>query len=317
MQRQPGQQPAPSTTSPSFRIQGKYFFLTYSQFSGDPNDLLLHLLDLKPGHPQHIRVARERHNDGHFHLHAGIRYSHRIDIRSQFHFDWNSGHPNIQKCSTWGAVLRYLTKDGEYYDFLDDNVEEDDNSGRHVPIDYADRVYDFTTYGEWLNFAVANNLSFGYAHAFWTDSRRDTTATILEPEDPNTYLQYIGPQLLDYDWIDDDTSYIVRGPSGIGKTNWCKHWAPKPALFISHVDALRQFVPGYHVSIIFDDVSFHHLPAQSQIHLADCYDTRQIHMRHRVTQIPARTKKFFSINPPYQVFIDMPAIERRVTLIDI
>lgn len=204
-----------------------------------------------------------------------------------------------------------------YFDYADDEDDEDDGSRCHVPVDYSDKVLDFATFSDWLSYALAQNIPYGYALAFWSESRRDTTATILAPEESDVYLRRIGHELRDYDWVDDDTSFVISGPTGIGKTSWCKHWAPKPALLVSHIDALRQFVPGYHKSIIFDDMSFCHLPLQAQIHLSDCYDTRQIHMRHRVTQIPAHTKKFFSINPPDRVFLPVPAIERRTTMIEI
>lgn len=300
-----------------FRLQGKYFFLTYAQCDAEPDALLLHLLDLSPGRVLAIRVARERHLDGHPHLHAAVRYADRIDLRCELHFDFSGFHPNVQKCSSWGRVLNYLSKDNDTFDYADDSYDDHRGPGNSVPIDYADRVQDFTSYSEWLNFAVANSLSFGYAHAFWTDAQRDSTATIHAPDNPDEHSRFIGVELADYNWHPEGKSYILRGPSGIGKTSWCKHWAPKPALFVSHIDALRQFRATYHVSIIFDDLSFAHLPPQSQIHLCDYNDTRQIHMRHRVQQIPPGIHKFFTINPPYQVFIEMPAIERRCIYIDI
>lgn len=309
----------PDSSRPPFRLQGKYFFLTYARCDEPGDDLLLHLLELSPGRPNFIRVAVESHEDGTPHLHAGIRYADRIDIRSELHFDYRGFHPNIQKCSSWGAVLNYLAKDGCYFDFCDEEYDatQDGNPSGSVPIDYADRVQDFASYSEWLNFALASSLPFGYAHAFWAEAQRDAAATILAPEDPTEYWKHVGRELRDYTWEPEERSYVLSGPSGIGKTSWCKHFAPKPSLFVGHLDALRQFRARYHRSIIFDDVSFAHLPTQSQIHICDFYDTRQIHMRHRVQQIPAGIYKFFTINPPYKVFIDFEPIKRRCIFIDI
>lgn len=301
----------------SFRIRGKYFFLTYSQCSLEPDSLLLHLLDLKPGCVVRCRVAREHHQDGQPHLHAAIRYADRIDLRSELHFDFGGSHPNVQKCNTWRKVLNYLVKERDLYDYAASDYDEDDGNGVSGSIDFADRVQDFTSYSEWLQFCLSNSLSFGYAAEFWREAQRDTSATILESEDPEQFSEFIGPELSDYEWESERKSYVVRGPTGIGKTSWCKKWAPKPALFVSHIDALRQFRPNYHVSIIFDDVSFCHMPPQTQIHICDYEDTRQIHMRHRVQQIPAGVHKFFTINPPYNVFCEMAAIERRCVFIDI
>lgn len=304
-----------------FRVQGKYFFLTYPRCTVDPNDLLLHLLEHGPGLPVTIRVARESHADGTPHLHAGIRYANRIDIRTESHFDYAGFHPNIQKCSNWPAVLNYIAKDGDYYDYDGPEHPQDNHRGDRGAsdevTDYAEVAADYTDYGAWLNFALHEKIPFGYAEAFWKDSRRDTSATLLAPANPDEYWEFVGPGLREQAWDETMKSVVVSGPTGIGKTSWCKHVAPKPALFVGHLDALRQFVPMYHRSIIFDDVSFCHLPFQSQIHIADFDNVRQIHMRHRIQQIPPGVYKFFTINPPYRVFLDMPAIARRITCIEL
>lgn len=103
----------------------------------------------------------------------------------------------------------------------------------------------------------------------------------------------------------------IVGRAGCGKTTWAKQHAPKPALFISHIDQLRLFKPGYHKSIIFDDMDIRHWPRTSQIHLIDFDNPRAIHLRHVVATIPAGTVKIFTSNDDI-VDLSDPAIRRRI-----
>lgn len=120
----------------------------------------------------------------------------------------------------------------------------------------------------------------------------------------------------------DMTSLWVKGPSGtsvltigIGKTTWALTVSNKPALFVRHLDTLREFRNGYHKSIIFDDMSFQHLPRQAQIHLVDRYHAQQIHVRYAVVNLPANIPKIFLSND--SIFTYDQAIFRRLTLVNL
>lgn len=53
--------------------------------------------------------------------------------------------------------------------------------------------------------------------------------------------------LLTYRWNHHQHPVLsVVGPAGCGKTTWAKASAPKPALFVSHIDQLKLFKPNYH-----------------------------------------------------------------------
>jgi len=107
----------------------------------------------------------------------------------------------------------------------------------------------------------------------------------------------------------DKRSLIIQGPAGCGKTNWAKLNCDKPALFVSHLDRLKDLKPDYHKSIIFDDLDFKHLPRTSQIHLVDRENPRDIHIRYRVAHIPSGIQKIFTSNE--EPFIRDDAIKRR------
>jgi len=113
-----------------------------------------------------------------------------------------------------------------------------------------------------------------------------------------------------HDW---NTSLHLWGAAGIGKTCYAQYLLPN-AMFVSHLDQLKSYDPTNYDGIIFDDMSFAHLPREAQIHIVDTEQDRAIHCRHTCAWIPAGTKKIFLSNLS-SIFIDDPAIKRRITRI--
>lgn len=116
--------------------------------------------------------------------------------------------------------------------------------------------------------------------------------------------------------ISSNKSLVIIGPAGCGKTTIAKHFAPKPSIFVTHIDVLKQFIPNYHKSIIFDDISFTHWPRETQISLTDCEQPRSIHIRYGTATIPANIPKLFTGNRNPLDSMD-PAIARRTKYITI
>lgn len=110
---------------------------------------------------------------------------------------------------------------------------------------------------------------------------------------------------------------ILWGPPGIGKTSFAKAHFQNP-LVVSHTDDLLEFTPD-HDGIIFDDMSFKHLPRSAQIHITDTDEDRSIHCRYRCAMIPAGTKKIFCTNEDggYCVDLNDGAIMRRVVVVHV
>jgi len=94
------------------------------------------------------------------------------------------------------------------------------------------------------------------------------------------------------DWT---CSIILWGASGIGKTSYARALLPN-ALLVSHLDDLALYEGGDYDGIIFDDMSFNHIPREGQIHLVDIDEYRSIHIRYRTAGVPANTKKIFTTN---------------------
>lgn len=145
--------------------------------------------------------------------------------------------------------------------------------------------------------------------AIWAHCHVDIPSTITEK---TPLVEEMFRCLKEFTWPDDSLkSLVLHGPPGCGKTNWAKKHALKPALFVTHLDRLKDFKVGIHKSIIFDDCDFKYLPRSAQIYLVDRENPRDIHIRYRVAHIPQGIQKIFTCNE--RPFIIDEAISRRVT----
>lgn len=96
----------------NFRINAKQFFLTYPKCDIKKEDFLT----LCPNNKSIVEycIAEEKHEDGSPHLHAILKYSYKLNITNNGHFDINGFHPNIQSVKSWKNSLAYICKDGNF-----------------------------------------------------------------------------------------------------------------------------------------------------------------------------------------------------------
>ena len=80
------------------------------------------------------------------------------------------------------------------------------------------------------------------------------------------------------------------------------------------MDRLRDYNDKDYEGIIFDDMSFKHIPREGQIHLVDTYDDRDIHCRYSPAFIPAGTPRIITSNKAADevILAADPAIARRI-----
>ena len=123
--------------------------------------------------------------------------------------------------------------------------------------------------------------------------------------------------------LNESPTVILSGPTGLGKTQFALAHFERPYL-VSHIDQLRDFDETRFDGIVFDDMSFSHMPANTRIHLVDDECDRHIHVRYNTAFIPAGTKKIFTTNTGWDILISptddlsqIQAIRRRVDLVEI
>lgn len=115
--------------------------------------------------------------------------------------------------------------------------------------------------------------------------------------------------------LDFSKSFVIYGPTNIGKTQYVISLFPK-LLLVTHLDGLKAYASGAYDAILFDDMSFRHLPDRTQLFLCDQDVDRDIHVRYGTVTIPRNTPKFFLHNRRDEVFdFSLPEIRRRVDII--
>lgn len=103
-----------------FQVSAKNYFLTYPQCSLSKEDALDQLKSINtPVNKKFIKICRERHDDGNYHLHVLLQFQSKYICTNKRLFDLVSPtgstrfHPNIQGARSSSDVRAYIEKDGE------------------------------------------------------------------------------------------------------------------------------------------------------------------------------------------------------------
>nr|WAE42561.1 MAG: replication associated protein [Cressdnaviricota sp.] len=297
----------------SFRFAALSVLLTYSQVPDEvTKEAVLYTIDDR--YPIHEYVlGEEQHEDGGRHIHACITFTKKVDSRDVTCFDINTGteqlHPNIQPVKRGKA---HLDRARDYCRKEDDDPLQNITEGAS----WAEILNKANSAEEFMQLIKENYpRDFCLSH----DRLLSMAAKTWKEDSVNTINEYSPPPNipinveLTYADIVPNKSIIVVGPAGCGKTTWAKTIAPKPALFVRHLDSLSE-LRREHQSIIFDDLDFKHMPPSAQKFLVDMENLSEIHIRYRVAKIPAGTLRIFTANeyPFLEGGVHGEAIDRRV-----
>lgn len=102
-------------TTPTTRWQGRNFSVTYPQCPLERQSVLDFFQDKYGDKLTKWVVARERHEDGNFHLHIYLGFSKKVDIKNPRLWDITDDnttyHPNIQTTKDVTAWVTYCQKE--------------------------------------------------------------------------------------------------------------------------------------------------------------------------------------------------------------
>lgn len=336
------------TPAKTFRIQARNLFITYPRPKADvisftKEDLLAFLKSKL--HLKSAVIAEEKHENGATHFHALISSFFPFNIVNPRFLDFKGWHPNIQVCRNVEKSIDYLFKDDNCPLTL--NFEK--NSKKSDKLFLAATT---SSHKDFIKLCLDSKISGAYCDMIWRTSNRVpaitfTAETPVEGEVLHPFLKRLtivnNKLLFDQNFSSeaerdklkllgsisrDGISYVfgekfdhnngkssihIIGPKDTGKTTWAKKFMPKPILFVKHLDNLQDFIPNYHMSILFDDMSFKHLPRETQLDLVDRFNQSQIHLRYKVANIPSHILKVFTSNVP--IFVDDAALLKRVTTV--
>lgn len=297
-------------------MNAQTLFLTYPKCPKSPEELLAHLevifkLDS-------YLIAKEQHMDGTYHLHAYLRLEKKVNIKDEKKCDWKVDgtcyHPNIQGCRSPKAVLKYVCKDGNYVTNIAKSTIEE-------AIRNNVKVGDL--YKEAREKTVAEGVEAGLKVLEHSKTYRDLVVhgDAIERNLKKLKRSKLESQFtldsfnVSFNW-DRSKTLILTGPTNTGKTSLAAALLPK-ALFVTHIDRLKDYADGDYDGIIFDDMSFKHLHREAQIHLVDTAFSRDIHCRYSTAMIPKGTPRIITSNlPPNQILLsDDPAIDRRLQIV--
>lgn len=280
---------------PKYRANRKKFFLTYPKCDRSPEDLLAHLSSISEIHK--YLIARELHKDGTYHLHAYVEFVKKQDFKNSRWADFDDHHPNdAGSVRNELAVTKYCTKDGNFisnfykldpYKLIYDEEKTYDEA---IQLLKNDRPRDYTLYSDQIE-RTLKKVKYS----------RDS------PRGKYQLNQFTRPPLV------LDRAVLLCGPAGIGKTQYALAHFTKP-LVVRHLDDLKKYTPEYD-GLVFDDMSFNHLPSDTIIFLLDMELDSPIHCRHTNALIPAGTKRIFTHND-YNIFYPEKITPERKAAID-
>lgn len=241
-------------------------------------------------------ICHETSKDEYKHTHAYFKYSKKLDGKSCRKFDYKNIHPNMKRVVSMhhrNTVLKYhLKQDHEPLRNCEaaTTMEELHKYVQATP-DW-DRVVQSTGYAQ----LISTRLSYvKQLHA--TYHQRPVPFNGHAAESWTQPLLELGSERL------LGRAIVLTGRAGSGKTSFAKAHFKHP-LVCSHLDDLKTLRVGYHDGVIFDDMSFTHLPATSIIHLLDVENTRSIHCRNTNASLLAGMRRLFTINNLSQLFFD-------------
>lgn len=285
-----------------FRAQYKTFGLTYSKCTLTRKDLvdkLLEKIDITDYYC--VQETHDPKKEGYdplypHHLHIWFQVASKPNIKNSNFFDIDGFHPNIgKKKRNW--IWNYLKKQDT---FPYTNIPEG-YVGLAKAGDYKEACQRFAEehpkeYVINLDRVHTNLRKLG---------RPDRVAKIYP-------LKVQPPE----DWKSDEKSLHIIGKSGSGKTEWAKSYIDslgKSYLYVTHIDKLKNY--NGEDFLIFDDMSFNHLPRETAIHLAEVKNSSDIHCRHSPAYLPPGVGRIFTSNS-YDIWPldEFGAISRRIQI---
>lgn len=201
---------------PQFRLDASYWFVTYSQCPLAREDVLEAIYTRHDTRtPEWIVVARERHDDGGFHLHGVIYWGRRLCTRNPRFLDITGPdgtvyHPSIEPVKSLGKALEYVYKEDESpceFGSIPD-VSATERDSRH---DTIRRILETSTSADELLSRVRDEDPVHYVEKIfqWERVAEREFAEVIEPDPVEQRPFHNVPDEIQR-WLDEEFEKEVR-----------------------------------------------------------------------------------------------------------
>jgi len=297
-----------------FRFNAKKAFVTYSQSGSLTKEAIRSFFEEKYDLKKYL-IVTEDHKDGNPHIHCGLEFSKKLDIKNAQEKWIIDGHkPNIstrkdRKDFSWNSVERYCTKSSE--DYITNYYKPKENPFSAIYDDNftasetlaqlrSKRPRDMAIHGEAIERAVKRQKAKPFQSPYNIDQFNIPPIPFPERSD----------------------NILLWGTTNTGKTHYALAHFKRPFL-VKHVDMLKNYDEYKYDGIVYDDMNFAHWPPGAVISLLDTKLPHQQNVKHGIALLPPGRKQIFTYNNDNPFYATVPndpqavAIDSRVKKVEI
>lgn len=294
----------------TFRISAKKLYLTYSQVHQDLDSNTV-LTALKKNHSlpffDYI-IAKEYHQDGGIHFHALLLFNKKVNITCpqtlDIQYQDHKYHGNYQAARSLERVVDYICKHGDYITSLPNIVDGQFVSMKEMlvrDVQQLGTLQALIKHAEGQTNKALANLSLLHTHSYFqkleqlkASVQADTIETPFKLE--NFYLS----QQLTH-WINNPNKTLVLvGPSGVGKTAFCKAFIKDKnlkTLIVNHKEDFTR-LNSEHDAVLMDDASFTDLKPTDLLALLDNKASKTLRVLYKTVFKKENLIQMLAMNQP-------------------
>ena len=344
----------------AFRLSCRKLFLTYSQCEVPLSKVLeeikiilsnyevISYLLVREKHTEGLSLTTNMSNDNTdstetlvdkgTHIHVYIETTKKMEIINPEKLDLYSGkeryHGNYQSAKNKEKVINYILKD--VFDKNNENLlcSKDISSiidERGAVLTYKDSMLKLAEEGkinEALELLKIHNIDqYIKSHASIRKSLTSLYIQKLGAVPRFSFKNFYVPQkLLEAmsDSKDLQKTLVLVGAPGTGKSQFILSYIREELklepLLVNDFHSIREFICGFHTSILLDDINLSKLTREAVLKLVDSCDETTFDVKFGTIRIPAKTPRFIVSNKSLSELISFKvdgAIIRRVVEIDI
>lgn len=283
-----------------FRIRSKRFFLTYPKVIDLLNLEELFLESMREvfgkGTSMNYIIVKEAHLDGTPHIHVYLEFEEKqcIYSREKLHVRLkdNDGKEYIQEgkyesVRNRRGVVAYVLKDTGCPYITNMTLPIVNGAVYSDPEEHLLAVLETQGLDAATDVLISEYKELAARKASSIVRNLRTIDSILRRQNFKRSIQIrdisefdVPEEILNWKTnLSDKTALILHGPSGTGKTEFCKSLFKSmnlEVIFIRDINALGKLDIGENVGLIFDDISLHNRTREELIHLFDLENHSQL-----------------------------------------